>query len=125
MRVFLFIFLFPIMVLGECFPKEGELQKQLVVQVRGLYGLDAEREVQLVEKITDDSIPKKEEVALLEFISEDRLFNQPRSDGPCPDRIIRLYKVYTHDEFRRCNGILRAEVMSGVYDLLYSNCGTN
>ena len=107
-----------------CELNEEKIRDDLFTNVRDLFDLSDETVISLGTGLDLDKLEKQADVAFLELLSEDRFFDQaPKSKETCPDRINRVFRFFSQDRFRRCNGILKAEVRQGAYDILYLNCG--
>lgn len=119
--------LLPLSSWGACVLDEESIRNDLFSNVRSLFELSDDTLISKVDRIKVKDLEEDANVAMLQPLSEDRFFDNPRPKvkNPCPDRIIRVYRFYSQDTFRKCNGVMKTEVLEGTYDVLYRNCGRN
>ena len=110
----------------SCTINEDRIQDDVFENARDLFDLTDETTIAMVEHINENTVPQKTAAAFLALQTEDRFFDRPVNPKtqPCPDRIVRIYRFYGQDEFRKCNGFMKSEVMGGVHEVLYRNCGS-
>jgi hypothetical protein len=119
--------LLPLSSWGACVLDEESIRNDLFTNVRSLFELSDDTLISKVDRIKVKDLEEDANVAMLQPLSEDRFFDSPRPKvkNPCPDRIIRVYRFYSQDTFRKCNGVMKTEVLEGTYVVLYRNCGRN
>jgi hypothetical protein len=113
---------------SACIIDEETTRNRLFNNTRSLFELDENTTITLVNRINAKDLEENANIAFLQLLSEDRFFDRtpgPDEENTCPDRINRVYRVYTQDPYRECNGVLKAEIMRGVHEVLYRNCGRN
>jgi hypothetical protein len=101
-----------------------KIQQDIQQQAKSLFLLDDNTEIKFVPKIDETPIPSGSNLALFEFVTEDRIYaaDDPRKQR-CPGSRIRIYRVRTQDPGRICSGIMRLQIPAGIADVVHLNCG--
>lgn len=110
-----------------CTINEDRVQDDVFENARDLFSIDEESTIVMVDAIKTKGVGPDANVAFLELLTEDKFFDRPmpKDAKPCPDRIVRVYRYYGQDKYRRCNGFLKSEILGGVHEVIYRNCGSN
>ena len=122
------VVVFPLSAQSACIIDEETIRNRLFNNTRSLFELDENTTITMVNRIDSKDLEEDASIAMLQLLSEDRFFDRtpgPDEENTCPDRINRVYRVYTQDQYRKCNGVVKAEIMGGVHEVLYRNCGRN
>lgn|SRR5665647_3478466 len=120
----LFFLTFPV---WACDFDMNKAERALDDNVRDLFELDLTTSLRRADNVDQVQVPRNESVAYIQHVMDEKIYAWKKSkiSGACPMHFIQINRIFTHDPYRKCNGIMKSDLIKRTHEVIYRYCSAN